>query len=192
MGSKADQRYLGFYVLGTSIAVCLFISPGNSIDPMNLPKLVLLSILGFLAGGFAFARVDFFKDRKSRPFVLLTSLFLFQLLIVFIFDNRDFAHCLSFSKVIRMTTTSGSKPKVHSPEVIVFSFFQSPLLLISTLSCVSCPESDSFPVSDSCPFCFPDSNPAFHFCSTCSFPDPGFCFSVCSFSFSSCGSASSF
>jgi hypothetical protein len=58
---------------------------------MNLPKLVLLSILGFLAGGFAFARVEFFKDRKSRAFVLLISLFLFQLLIVFVFDNRDFA-----------------------------------------------------------------------------------------------------
>ena len=91
MESKADQRYLGFYVLGTSIAVCLFISPGNSIDPMNLPKLVLLSILGFLAGGFAFARIDFFKNRKSRPFLLLTSLFLFQLLIVFVIDKRDFA-----------------------------------------------------------------------------------------------------
>jgi len=91
MRAKADQRYLGFYVLGTSIAVSLFISPGNSIDPMNLPKLVLLSILGFLAGGFAFARVEFFKDRKSRAFVLLISLFLFQLLIVFVFDNRDFA-----------------------------------------------------------------------------------------------------
>ena len=91
MESKADQRYLGFYVLGTSIAVCLFISPGNSIDPMNFPKLALLSILGFLAGGFALARVEFFKDRKSRPFVALTSLFLFQLLTVFIFDNRDFA-----------------------------------------------------------------------------------------------------
>ena len=91
MESKADQRYLGLYVLGTSIAVSLFISPGNSIDPMNLPKLVLLSILGFLAGGFAFARVDFFKDRKSRPFVLLTSLFLFQIIMVFVFDNRDFA-----------------------------------------------------------------------------------------------------
>ena len=91
MESKADQRYLGLYVLGTSIAVCLFISPGNSIDPMSLPKLALLSILGFLAGGFALARVDFFKDRKSRLFLVLTSLFLFQLLIVFIFDNRDFA-----------------------------------------------------------------------------------------------------
>ena len=91
MESKADQRYLGLYVLGTSIAVSLFISPGNSIDPMNLPKLVLLSILGFLAGGFALARVDFFKDRRSRLFLVLTSLFLFQLLIVFLFDNRDFA-----------------------------------------------------------------------------------------------------
>ena len=91
MGSKTDQRYLGLYVLATSIAVSLFISPANSIDPMNLPKLVLLSILGFLAGGFAFARVDFFKDRKARPFVVLTSLFLLQLFLVFIFDNRDFA-----------------------------------------------------------------------------------------------------
>lgn len=91
MESKADQRYLGLFVLGTSIAVCLFISPGNSIDPMNLPKLVLLSILGFMAGGFAFARVDFFKDRTSRPFVALTFLFLFQLLFVFVLDNRDFA-----------------------------------------------------------------------------------------------------
>ena len=91
MESKADQRYLGFCVLGTSIAVSLFISPWNSIDPTNLPKLVLLSILGFLAGGFALARVDFFKHGKSRPFVALTSLFLFQLLIVFIYDNRDFA-----------------------------------------------------------------------------------------------------
>ena len=91
MESKADQRYLGLYVLGSSIAVSLFISPGSSIDPMNLPKLFLLSILGFLAGGFAIARVDFFKDRKSRPFLVLTSLFFFQLLIVFAFDNRDFA-----------------------------------------------------------------------------------------------------
>lgn len=91
MESKADQRYLGFYVLGTSISVSLFISPWNSIDPTNLPKLVLLSTLGFLAGGFALARVEFFKHGKSRPFVALTSLFLFQLLIVFLFDNRDFA-----------------------------------------------------------------------------------------------------
>ena len=91
MGSKTDQRYLGLYVLATSIAVSLFISPRNSIDPMNLPKLFLLSILGFLAGGFAFAQVDFFKARKARPFVVLTFLFLFQLLIVFALDNRDFA-----------------------------------------------------------------------------------------------------
>ena len=91
MESKADQRYLGFYVLGTSIAVSLFISPWNSIDPTNLPKLVLLSTLGFLAGGFALARVDFFKDKTSRPFVALIFLFLFQLLLVFVLDNRDFA-----------------------------------------------------------------------------------------------------
>jgi len=58
---------------------------------MNLPKLVLLSILGFLAGGFASARVDFFTDKKNRSFIALTFLFLFQLFIVFVLDNRDFA-----------------------------------------------------------------------------------------------------
>ena len=91
MGSRTDQRYLGLYVLATSIAVSLFISPANSIDPMNLPKLALLSIFGFLAGGFAFARVGFFKERKARAFVVLIFLFLFQLFIVFLFDKRDFA-----------------------------------------------------------------------------------------------------
>jgi O-antigen ligase len=91
MGSKTDQRYLGLYVLATSIAVSLFISPANSIDPMNLPKLALLSILGFLAGGFAFARVGFFKEKKARAFIVLIFLFLLQLFIVFLFDNRDFA-----------------------------------------------------------------------------------------------------
>ena len=91
MESKVDQRYLGFYVLAASVAVCVFISPWSSIDPMNLPKLFLLSILSFLAGGSALAQVDFFKNRESRPFVVLTILFLFQLLFVFISDNRDFA-----------------------------------------------------------------------------------------------------
>ncbi len=92
MGSKNDQRYLGIYVLITSIAVSLFISPGNSIDPMNLPKLFLLSILGFLAGGLALARVEFFREKKNRSFVALTFLFLLQLLVVFVFDSRDFAY----------------------------------------------------------------------------------------------------
>ena len=50
-------------------------------------------------------------------------------------DGR--AHSVDFlSKVIGMTTTSSSGPKVHSPEVIVFPFFQSPLLLIPVISCV--------------------------------------------------------
>jgi O-antigen ligase len=92
MGSQTDKRYLGLYVLITSIAVSLFISPGNSIDPMNLPKLFLLSILGFLAGGLALARVEFFREKKNRSFVALTFLFLMQLLVVFVFDSRDLAY----------------------------------------------------------------------------------------------------
>ena len=91
MHNLATNRYLGMYVLTAAITVSLFVSPWNSLDPVNLPKLFVLSILGFIAGGFAISRVDFLLARKNRFLILLVSLFLLQLLLVMAIDNRDFA-----------------------------------------------------------------------------------------------------
>ena len=91
MRETAGNRYLGMYVLLTSVAVCLFISPINSIDPVNLPKLSLLVVFAFVAAGFVVAKVDFLKDGKSRPVLILTGLFILQLFLVLLVDNRDFA-----------------------------------------------------------------------------------------------------
>ena len=91
MRETAGNRYLGMYVLLTSVVVCLFISPTNSIDPVNLPKLSLLIILSFITAGFVFSQRDFLKARKSRPILIVIGLFILQLFLVLLVDNRDFA-----------------------------------------------------------------------------------------------------
>jgi O-antigen ligase len=91
MQKSASDRYLGMYVLAAASLVSLFVSPWNSLDPVNLPKLFLLSILGFIAGGFAISRVDFLVQKKNRLFVGLVLVFLMQLIFVMVVDPRDFA-----------------------------------------------------------------------------------------------------
>jgi len=91
MQARADDKYLGMYVLLTSVAVCLFVAPFNSIDPVNLPKLCLLVVLSFVGAGFAFTKVKFFKAKRNRPILLVIGLFIAQLFFVLAADNRDFS-----------------------------------------------------------------------------------------------------
>ena len=91
MDSRASDRYLGMFVLLTSAAVCLFVAPFNSIDPVNLPKLCLLVVLSFIAAGFAFSKVEFFKLKRNRVILSIIGIFILQLIIVLLVDERDFA-----------------------------------------------------------------------------------------------------
>jgi O-antigen ligase len=79
------------FVLLSSAAVCLFIAPFNSIDPVNLPKLCLLVVLSFIAVGFAFSKTEFFKHKRNRAILLIIGLFILQLILVFLVDERDFS-----------------------------------------------------------------------------------------------------
>ena len=89
MQNRADSRYLGMYVLITSVAVCLLVAPFNSIDPVNLPKLCLLVVLSFIGAGFAFSKVEFFKAKRNRPVLLSIGMFISLLFIVLVVDSRD-------------------------------------------------------------------------------------------------------
>ena len=91
MQARADDKYLGMYVLLASVAVCLFVAPFNSIDPVNLPKLCLLAVLSFIGAGFAFSKVNFFKAKKNRPVLLVIGLFIALLFSVLVTDSRDFS-----------------------------------------------------------------------------------------------------
>ena len=92
MGKTANNRYLGLYVLMTSVAVSLLVTPFNSIDPVSLPKLCILIVLSFIAAGFVFSDVEFFRNRKNRSVIVIVGLFLVQLFLVLFIDSRDFAY----------------------------------------------------------------------------------------------------
>ena len=92
MDSRASDRYLGMYVLLASVAVCLLVAPFNAIDPVNLPKLCLLVILSFIAAGFAFSKIEFFKLKRNRVILSIIGLFILQLIIVLLVDKRDFSY----------------------------------------------------------------------------------------------------
>ena len=91
MKSSVIKNYLGFCTLITSVCVTLFVSPFNSVDPVNLPKLSLLIVLSFTLVGFVLSDFEFFKVKKNRLVTLLTGIFIAQLFLVMTFDNRDLA-----------------------------------------------------------------------------------------------------
>jgi O-antigen ligase len=91
MESKAASRLLGTYVIVTSIAVSLFVSPWNSIDPVNLPKLVLLGFLSPIALALSLSKIKFLTDKKSRAFALVLLLFVIQLTLALLLSPGDFA-----------------------------------------------------------------------------------------------------
>ncbi len=91
METSPAAKLLGTYVIFTAIAVSVFVSPWNSIDPVNLPKLVALGILSTIALGLAFSDLRFVKSKKSRILLVFLILFITQLLLALIFSPDDFS-----------------------------------------------------------------------------------------------------
>ena len=82
-------RLLSTYVLFTCTAVSLFVSPWNSIDPINLPKLVALGILSTIAFSLVLSDLRFIKNANSRPILIVLGLFVAQLSLVLIFSSEE-------------------------------------------------------------------------------------------------------
>ena len=83
------RRYLNTLVLLASVLTTLTVSPRGSIDPINLPKLCILIVLGSSVVGLLAANSKIFVSSIYRVPVLLSSIFLAQLIVVFLLDDRD-------------------------------------------------------------------------------------------------------
>lgn len=83
------SRLLGNYVLAATILVTLFVSPWNSIDPVNLPKLSLLGFLAVIAGALALSQKGFVISRGARPVVLALTIFIGLLVVNLFVDRAD-------------------------------------------------------------------------------------------------------
>ena len=91
MKDAVVNRYIGMYVLIAVIAVTLLVTPFNSIDPVNLPKLCLLVVVAFVAAGLVLSKRDFLLDRRFRTPLIVTGAFILQLILVLLVDNREMA-----------------------------------------------------------------------------------------------------
>jgi O-antigen ligase len=91
MNSLAINKLLGTYLLVAAISVTLFVSPWNSIDPVNLPKLTVLGVLASIAVALGLSNATFVKARRYRFPFLLIALFILQLTLVLIMGNDDFS-----------------------------------------------------------------------------------------------------
>lgn len=91
MNSLAINKLLGGYVLVAAISVTLFVSPWNSIDPVNLPKLIVLGVLGPIAAALGLSNISFLRALRSRPLLVLIALFILQLSLVLLIGNDDFS-----------------------------------------------------------------------------------------------------
>jgi O-antigen ligase len=84
-------KLLSSYVIFTCIAVSVFVSPWNSIDPVNLPKLVALGFLSTIGFGLVLSDLRFLKSQSSRMLMIVLILFVAQLLLALIFSPGDFS-----------------------------------------------------------------------------------------------------
>ena len=91
MKDVVTNKYIGIYILLAVTAVSLLVTPFNSLDPVNLPKLCLLVLVAFIAAGLVFSKTEFLVGKDYKLPVFVVGLFILQLILVLLFDSRTFA-----------------------------------------------------------------------------------------------------
>lgn len=91
MRSHTVNRLLGTYVLWATIAVTLFVSPWYSLDPVNLPKLVLLGISGIMIATLGLSGLSFMSIRDKKWLLIILGLFIATLTTSLFSSPSDFS-----------------------------------------------------------------------------------------------------
>jgi O-antigen ligase len=85
------NRYLGMYILLAVIATTFLVTPYNSVDPINLPKLCLLIMVAFVAAGLVLSKRKFLFDKNFRVPLIISGAFILQLILVLLIDSNTFS-----------------------------------------------------------------------------------------------------
>lgn len=91
MHSTATSKLLGTYVISIAVLVTLFVSPWNSIDPVNLPKLALLGCLAPISLILGILNLRNFRGKSSRAISVSVLLFVTYLVLVLLVNGGDLA-----------------------------------------------------------------------------------------------------
>jgi O-antigen ligase len=130
METTAPTRVLSKILLTTLIFVTLFVSPWNSVDPVNLPKMAALGVLSFTLLGLLVSRKSSFLRNFDMKLGILVVIFLSQLFLTSLFNagnlafkiygtpNRNTGFLTYFSLVILMIAAASIGKTTFSMQFI--------------------------------------------------------------------------
>ena len=90
MTIDAEKRWITSALGWTCFLCTVAVLPGTSFDPINLPKLTVLTIWALAILGLIFANIPEFLSSFRRLPVFLTALFCLNLLVVLLISGSDF------------------------------------------------------------------------------------------------------
>ncbi len=85
------SRHIGMFVLVAVTSVTLLVTPFNSVDPINLPKLSLLISLAFVTAGLVLSERALLWDPQFRVAIIVIGTFVLQLTFVLLVDNQTWS-----------------------------------------------------------------------------------------------------
>ena len=91
MNVMAVDKYLSFYILMAVATVTLLVTPFNTLDPVNLPKLSLLTLTAFLLAGLVASKSNFLLGKSHKWLKVIVGAFIFQMLLALFVDGSDFS-----------------------------------------------------------------------------------------------------
>jgi O-antigen ligase len=85
-----ERQIMQWVLLVGTVTTSLIISPFYSLDPINLPKLLVLVPLSLFLFGFMLQNQSYFLAKSMRPIVSLSILFIIQMILVLSFSGAPF------------------------------------------------------------------------------------------------------
>ncbi|CAN2226839.1 RfaL Lipid A core - O-antigen ligase and related enzymes [Candidatus Nanopelagicaceae bacterium] len=90
MITMVERNTLERLLTWTAVLTTLIVLPWSSFDPINVPKLAVIAVGGFMASGLLVSNSEILKAAKFRPLMLVTGLFIVDLLVVLFFSGNNF------------------------------------------------------------------------------------------------------
>jgi O-antigen ligase len=91
MLQRSEMSAIGLMVLWTSFLTTLIIAPWAAYDPINLPKLLILSIGGFGCFAFLLTHIRELVRAPYRQVTILVAAFIVDLILVLFLSGNNFA-----------------------------------------------------------------------------------------------------
>ena len=86
----AEQNAIGRLLCWVALGATLIVTPWASYDPINLPKLAVISTGGFMCLAFVVTQLKKLKGREFRAPLLIAAAFIADLILVLILSGTNF------------------------------------------------------------------------------------------------------